>query len=159
MNTPLLHEPSACRTRPRRGVTLIELTVAMAAASIVVGIILAGYAAAFGTFARHARDAALVREMVLAKKRLDAAVAHVETARKLGANGVEFTRPGDSVQHTLVLRDDSLVLDHQTVARGVVRFSWECISASAGHGLGVVLWEAGFRDSRWLGGSSQTGAE
>jgi prepilin-type N-terminal cleavage/methylation domain-containing protein len=137
------------------GVTLIELLIAITVSAFVVSGALLLYVNVSKGFWKHKENAEKVREMIVAKIKIDAAIANlgkIETYTTTGFSA--WSAHADSLIE-FTFTSDTLFASKKPVAFGMKTFMVEMIQNNTTEQTGVALlqWEAEMTKGGWIGGS------
>ena len=138
-----------------RGVTLIELIVAITVSAFVVSGALLMFVNVSKGFWKHKENAEKVREMIVAKKKIDAAISglgKIETYTTTGFSA--WSAHADSLIEFTFARE-TLFASKKPVAFDMKTFKIEMIQNNTTEqtGLALLQWESEMTKGGWIGGS------
>ena len=138
------------------GVTLIELLVAM----VVSGVVISGAFMLFVNVSKgfwfHKNNAEKVREMVVAKKKIESAIATLGKVETFTSNSFSaWSTNGDSLIDVR-MTGDTLYASKKPIAGGLSTFTVQIIqkNATTQNSIAILQWEAEMKKGGgWIGGS------
>lgn len=134
------------------GHTLIELTLAISLAGMLVGIVAVSYVTIYRGFAKQSSRMGDVQEMVRVKGEIDGVLKKDCNLLSFAPSRIVFNRESDTTVHTLSFSDKKLKYDQELLSKNASMFLMTLSNDSTAKGGHFLQWEVVFSDNQWIGG-------
>jgi prepilin-type N-terminal cleavage/methylation domain-containing protein len=141
------------RTARDSGFTILELTVAMTVATLLIALVLSTYVVFTKSFARQTRSGLDVRRSVVVKARVDAVMRRVGEVTAVHGATIEFRDPQTGSLREVSWRSGALYLGDSMAVSSLSGFVLTEPPRDCKAQRTVLLWEAHTEFGAWIAGA------
>jgi hypothetical protein len=145
--------PSRISTVRSAGHTLVELTLAISLAGMLVGIVAVSYVTVYRGFAKHTIRVSNVQEMIRVKGEIRGILRRNDVLVSCTSSRILCRSDGDTTTHTLEFTNRLLKYDREILSRTASAFSTDLSEKPTAEGRYLLQWDVQFGKDRWIGGA------
>lgn len=139
----------------RRGITLVELIIAIAVASVLGSLVYYAYSNVHRGFGTTINRGASLQDAIVTRKKIKALLAPIAGIESCGRTYIRYRTLQDTLVHRIAWEDSSITRDRKTVLKNVATLEFS-LEEYPGPNTGAVLfWEATTNGKRWIAGANR----
>jgi type II secretory pathway pseudopilin PulG len=135
------------------GHTLIELTLAISLAGMLVGIVAVSYVTIYKGFFKQSSRMSDVQEMIKVKAEISGMMSRNVVLKSFSPVRINLCGQMDSTVHTIEFSNKKLKYDGEILSENATSFIATLADKPYAEGKYLLQWEVVFENVRWIGGS------